>query len=466
MATRRAAKKKTARKPAMPAARKKKRSAPTTSTTATRKKKKKKKKKKKTAPATTRAAPNKTVARRVSAPRPAVAVRTLAKLPVVWRLQTAAQAVGLWVDEQVWAANDRGEVFVLDKDGTQSRAFKLPKATDCLIADEVWKYAGCNDGKVYDLTGRVPRSMYEIKGGKKLLWMEMHRGTLCVSDHEGGLTVIDVDGTVRWQKRDKQATEGWMVRADGTGIWHGSMAGLRKYTWDGALAWEVTELDDVRFGWPEGDELICISGYNKRGHTSLHRLGKDGDVRASWKVTTDVSNYRHSGAESCGGGVVDGALLMFVSAGDMLFCTDADAKPLWDAKTGFGSACTMQLDGHLLFMTTSNGSIACVDVSGAAVDAAAHGSIPQARVATMGKIAAAESGIERTTDSSKGVVVECVKDGGKLRVRVMSDGYHPDWFCQFPRDLREEGARYVVDEIREATQGGFYRVLGDIKRLQ
>lgn len=383
----------------------------------------------------------------------------------MWRLQTAAQAVGLWVDEQVWAANDKGEIFVLEKDGTQTRSYKLPKATDCLIADEVWKYAGCNDGKVYDLTGRVPRAMYEIKGGKKLLWMEMHRGTLCVSDHEGGLTVIDVDGAVRWQKRDKGATEGWMVRADGTGIWHGSMAGLRKYEWDGTLAWEVTKLDDVRFGWPEGDELICISGYNKRNHTSIHRLGKDGDVRATWKVTTSDQRYQHSGAESCGGGLVDGALQMFVSAGDMLFCVDADGKPLWEGRTGWGTACTMQLADERLYMTTSEGSIVCVDVSRAAIDAAAGGAVPKARVEKTGAVVAAASGIERTKDASKGIVVECVKDGSKLRVRVVSDGYKQDWFCQFPRDLREEGARYVVDEVREATQGGFYRVVGDIKRL-
>ena len=67
---------------------------------------------------------------------------------------------------------------------------------------------------------------------------------------------------------------------------------------------------------------------------------------------------------------------------------------------------------------------------------------------------------------AKGIIVECFKDGSKVRVRVISKGYNADWFCQFPRDIREVGAKFVVDEVREATQGGFYRVLGNIRRLR
>jgi len=44
--------------------------------------------------------------------------------------------------------------------------------------------------------------------------------------------------------------------------------------------------------------------------------------------------------------------------------------------------------------------------------------------------------------------------------------YHATWHCQFPKDIREAGARYVVDAVREATQGGFYRTLGEIRRLR
>jgi hypothetical protein len=48
---------------------------------------------------------------------------------------------------------------------------------------------------------------------------------------------------------------------------------------------------------------------------------------------------------------------------------------------------------------------------------------------------------------------------------VVSEGFKKDWRCQFPKNIREEGARYVVDEVREA-RGGFYRVRGNIKKLR
>ena len=47
----------------------------------------------------------------------------------------------------------------------------------------------------------------------------------------------------------------------------------------------------------------------------------------------------------------------------------------------------------------------------------------------------------------------------------MSPGYRKTWHVQFPKDIRAEGVRYVVEGVREATRGGFYRAYGEIKQL-
>lgn len=71
-----------------------------------------------------------------------------------------------------------------------------------------------------------------------------------------------------------------------------------------------------------------------------------------------------------------------------------------------------------------------------------------------------------TTDAvGDGVLVQCVKDGRKIRARVVSDGYEPDWNMRFPRSVREEGMLYVVDAIKTGPDGKSYIACGQIKRL-
>lgn len=71
-----------------------------------------------------------------------------------------------------------------------------------------------------------------------------------------------------------------------------------------------------------------------------------------------------------------------------------------------------------------------------------------------------------TTDSvGNGILIQCVKDGKKLRARVVSDGYDHNFNVRFPRGIREEGILFVVDAVKEAGQGGSYIAMGKVKRL-
>ena len=42
------------------------------------------------------------------------------------------------------------------------------------------------------------------------------------------------------------------------------------------------------------------------------------------------------------------------------------------------------------------------------------------------------------------VTLKCIKEGSKLRVRIVTPGYYNEANCQFPRDLREEGRQFTV----------------------
>ena len=81
------------------------------------------------------------------------------------------------------------------------------------------------------------------------------------------------------------------------------------------------------------------------------------------------------------------------------------------------------------------------------------------------KVKGTAADLETTDTVGNGVLVQCIKEKSKLRARVVSDGYDPDWNMRFPRSIREEGMMYVVDEVKESSQGGFYLAYGTIKKF-
>jgi hypothetical protein len=58
----------------------------------------------------------------------------------------------------------------------------------------------------------------------------------------------------------------------------------------------------------------------------------------------------------------------------------------------------------------------------------------------------------------------CVKQGGKLRVRIVTPGYYTEANCQFPRELRVEHARYRVSPLAitlVTSRGKYYYSIRD-----
>ena len=81
------------------------------------------------------------------------------------------------------------------------------------------------------------------------------------------------------------------------------------------------------------------------------------------------------------------------------------------------------------------------------------------------KAPATAAGLPTTTEVGTGVIIQCVAEGSKLRARVVSDGYDPNWNIRFPRSIRELGVLYVVDQVTVVSGGGQYSAMGEIKRL-
>ncbi|MFG3028408.1 WGR domain-containing protein [Streptomyces sp. NPDC048253] len=408
------------------------------------------------APAVAGQRPPRSVTRRqvTSAPSTARAVA-----PVLWRFRTGSSAFGIHVDDdRCWVGNQSGDVYTLDHEGGVLARFSLPDGVKCLVADDFWIYAGCDDGKVYDLSSKLPFAAYDIAADVDIFWLDIHEGLLNVSDREGRLTVIDHEDEHQWARRS-QGEHAWMVRADDRAVYHGHHRGVTAYAPDGGgELWHTPTRGGVLFGWQEEHAV-----YAGTAHKVVQRLSKaTGAVEATYGCDSAV----YSCATSPNG--------RFVFAGDAsssVYCFDRDGTRLWKLGTGGGSALSMQYRDERLYLVTTDGSLVCVDASEAAVTAAEQGTVPVARDVKLAAAlptyvpATAASTVATVAQAPSGsIVVECVQESGRIRVHVVSDGYDTSWNVQFPREIREPGARYVVDALHTAA-GGFYRVRGDIRRL-
>ncbi|MFI8092259.1 WGR domain-containing protein [Streptomyces sp. NPDC086080] len=379
--------------------------------------------------------------------------------PVLWRFGTGSSAFGIHVDDdRCWVGNQSGDVFTLDHEGGVLARFSLPDGVKCLVADDFWIYAGCDDGRVYDLSSKLPFAAYDIAADVDIFWLDIHEGVLDVSDREGRLTVIDHEDEHQWSRRS-QGEHAWMVRADDRAVYHGHHRGVTAYAPDGSgELWHTPTRGGVLFGWQEDDTV-----YAGTAHRVVQRLSKaTGAVEATYACDSSV----YSCATAPGG--------RFVFAGDSassVYCFDRDGTRLWKLGTGGGSALSMQYRDERLYLVTTDGSLVCVDASEAAVSAAQQGTVPVARDVKLAAAlptytpATTATAVATVAQAPSGaVVVECVQDHGRLRVHVVSGGYDASWNVQFPRAIRVPGARYVVDALHPAA-GGFYRVRGEIRRL-
>lgn len=373
--------------------------------------------------------------------------------PLLWKFEsgTYGYAVGLYIDKDLcWIGNQQGKVFALDHTGEVRHSYQLPKDVQSIVGDDVWRYAGCSNGYVYDMTGRAPRRVYEIQKDAQLHWLDIRDGRLVVSDEVSCVTAFDPEGEQLWKKKS-DGYKGWMIRADDDGIYHGHSSGVTSYDWRGGKRWDKKTAGQCQFGWQEED-TVYSAGHDGKVY-SFSKSGKEG-------VVYQCDGFIASCAAAPGG--------KYVFAGDdtsAIYCFDKEGKRLWKLASGCGVAGSMQYFEGRLFLATWSSHLGCLDVSEAAIEDASKGTIPVARAIQAPAIKPVASKLAVARSAGKGVLLECYSEGGRLRVRVISPGYDPKWRCQFPRDLREEGARYVVDEVRPSREGKFYRTIGDIKKL-
>lgn len=376
--------------------------------------------------------------------------------PLRWQFASGFSSFGLAVErDYCWLGNEKGRVLKFDDQGNILEQYQLPRAVKSIVTDDLWVYVGCDNGVIYDMTGKIPYVAYEIESAADIFGLSITDGILGVSDVQGGLSKIDPEGEILWQ-RLSSGKQGWMICSDAQGFYHGHSKGLTFYELEqGRQLWHQATVGKVLFGC-QTDECLYVATSGKQ----VQCFSKTGQLIASYLC--DASVY------CCAVDQVEKRLFAADSSG-FIYGFNRQGQRRWKASTGCGAVLSMQLASQgkqQLYLATSQGILACMEVSDQALWGAVKGQFPDRLQVenTLAMIAAPPQDLEKIHQGTEGILLECFRQGQRLRVRVLSPGYHTDWMVQFPRNLRQEGDRYLVETLHESSQG-FYRIQGDIKRL-
>ncbi|MBL8149821.1 MAG: hypothetical protein JNN15_07825 [Blastocatellia bacterium] len=391
------------------------------------------------------------------------ACRTISEpLPEMWSYKPEnprglwkVPAFGLWIDEMgCWMGNRDGLLVKLDEYGKIVESHQLENNLRCMIGSKNSLYASCDNGKIYDLTSSIPKSIYNINypnGYSVIQSIALDNDHLWLLDLYANLVCLTSKFQVRLQKK-LDIWVGWFFHIDEQFIYIGHKSGLSCYKKDNAeMLWQEFTVAPVLSGTVKSDKLFLgtsdgrIYVVSKEQNLKLRKL----EVVAKCKGSV----YAISLSE-------DGEYIFATDHLSNLYSFTSAGHIVSEQKVGCGAILSLKVFKNRLYGTTTDGILACFST-----ETTKEFTIQASKQTTKQRIITTPLSYEvaQKDASASAVVLECVKQGGKLKVRPVSDGYRKDWNVQFPQALRIEGVRYLVDSLQEAKE--FYRVVGKIRRI-
>lgn len=291
----------------------------------------------------------------------------------------------LWVNEQgCWTSNRSGWVVVVNHQGELIQRFKLKHPTRFLMegfsAQDNTPVVSCEDGFIYELTSKIPESIYTLrsphpylyqhvivgmtksvelqesqksKQSKELKESEESQDLLFVADLQGQLFCINESYETLWEQQDKSHWLSFFLGTDDLFLYQGYYQGLTVYEkLTGTLIWKMPTPAPVLCGVVLTDSVIL--GCSDRQIYQIQKSESQPNLTAIFQ---------------CSG--IPYAII-----------TDADQKHLWISDSGGkiyqlketgeqqdmlivpkGAALALQLWHQWLYVGTSHGNILCLELT-------------------------------------------------------------------------------------------------------
>src|SRR5262249_53739203 len=174
--------------------------------------------------------------------------------------------------------------------------------------------------------------------------------------------LLDAESQKLWSRKGPGGG-GFTIRIDARAVYHGHGDHVTSYSLGkGAQSWRQ-KVAMVLFGWQTAKFMYAGTGDDR-----IHCLDKkDGKKVAVYKCDDPVMSCATT---------PDGKYVFGGDGSSSVYCFGAKGERLWKLGTGCGSALSMQLHRDRLYLVTTSGHLACLDVSESAIKAAQAGTVP------------------------------------------------------------------------------------------
>ena len=200
------------------------------------------------------------------------------RVSILWRFQAKSSTFGIFIEKDAcWVGDESGAVYKLSHEAEVLMQYQFPDGVKCLVADGNWIYLGCDDGNVYDLSGKYPRLAYEISEDVDIYWLDIKNGLLAVSDRGGNLSIINYEDEHQWSVKTA-GSSAWMVRCDEVGrVFYGDSVGVSAfYGWENQNKIWSHNIGAVLFGYIGKENVYAATSLSR-----VHSFDKKEIGRAS-----------------------------------------------------------------------------------------------------------------------------------------------------------------------------------------
>lgn len=269
----------------------------------------------------------------------------------------------LWVDDQgCWLCLRDGRIVVLNHQGALIQQYQLPKDSHCLALLDETPYVACQDGNLYELTGKLPQAVYDLRPLNQtyyqylILALEAGQHHLAVADACGYLEVINTELRRQWQHHEPDHWQSWFLGSDEQTLYQGHYRGVTAYDLStGKRQWFQALETPVLCGLVTTDSLIIACG-----NRTLYRLGKVPDLKTQEVSVTPF--YTSTDIPYCLALAEDRTSFWLGTHNSRLERLDFTGTVKDDIQLGVGGITAIQAWREALYATTGQGIVVSLQI--------------------------------------------------------------------------------------------------------